>query len=57
MLLNKEPSYKAQAIDAQVAKEMTCICGHKGMRYRCETEGRTYHAIAVCPECGHEEEF
>lgn len=54
----KEPSFESQRLDAQAVKDCECsACGHKGLRYRWEPGIEHYHAFAVCPECGNEEEF
>ena len=46
------------SIDMEVAHEATCsYCGHQGCGYRGYHRPGAYRAFAVCPECGHAEEF
>lgn len=65
-----EPTGLGAGIDALVCADSTCsACGHQGREYhpfmkrlggRSRYTGRdliSYRAFAVCPECGHTEEF
>ena len=46
------------SIDMEIANEATCsYCGHQGCGYRGYHRPGIYRAFAVCPECGHAEEF
>lgn len=48
------------SIDIQICAESTCSqCGNKGMECKgfIKPETKSYRAFAVCPNCGHVEEF
>ena len=50
----------AARIDADACKSSRCSkCGHKGLDYDpfVDREDKKYVAFAVCPSCGHREEF
>lgn len=48
----------SNTIDRQVAAECTCTaCGHVGLSYRGWRRQDSYRAFAICPSCGHTEEF
>lgn len=52
------PSQEAADIDGTICAESDCPkCRHHGMNYSPFTTERSYRAFAVCPRCGHREEF
>lgn len=52
------PNADSAALDRGVARESSCIeCGHTGLSYEGWLRGRSYRAVAICPECGFREEF
>jgi ribosomal protein L40E len=54
----KAPTHQAAHIDAEVCARSKCRkCGHHGMRYEPWSRPGSYLALAVCPRCGHQEEF
>ena len=54
----RNPSDIGASIDRGICVESSCdSCGHDGMVYVPMTNGSGYRAFAVCPECGHFEEF
>lgn len=45
-------------IDEEVCQQATCaVCGTTGLEYAPFIAPRSYRAFAVCPACGHAEEF
>lgn len=48
----------AQQIDRQACADSPCEeCGHQGLSYQPWDLRGAYVAIAICPACGHAEEF
>lgn len=46
------------AIDAEVGSEYPCsVCGGKNVYGEGLKKDKSYYAFAVCPDCGHTEDF
>lgn len=51
-------SADAAQVDAEVCSTAACDqCGHDGLNCRTFHRGKSYRAIAVCPQCGAAAEF
>ena len=52
------PNHRAADIDREVCANSRCRkCGHHGLNYEPWSRPGSYIAFAVCPNCGHQEEF
>lgn len=54
----KPPTPQAGLLDEGVCQRSRCPhCGHEGLIYRPFVRPGSYRAFAVCPACGHTDEF